>query len=149
MVKVNFSDVQDFSPLPAGVYPAILDDVTFKDQADKPGKFPYVNWEFVLTDEHEGRKIWCINSFSPKSLFRLHKTLVAFGEEPGELDGEFEFEPTDYIGAEVNLVLTVGLNDKGKERNEVDTVLPVGDAPEPAKESKDGKKKKKSRRRVR
>jgi hypothetical protein len=126
MVHVNLSDVSDdkFEVLPTGVYEATLIDATEVPPKEE-GKFPYINWEFKLND-HPG-KAWTITSFSPKALWKMKEVLTAFGEDEevmNDPDG-FDLDPTDYFGVEVRLALTIGTNQNGKERNEVDEVLPL------------------------
>jgi hypothetical protein len=155
MVHVNLSDVGDggeFEVLPSGVYEATLIDAKEVPPKEE-GKFPYINWEFKLND-HPG-KAWTITSFSPKALWKMKEVLSALGEDPEVLndpDG-FDLDPTDYFGEEVNLVLKIGTNQSGKERNEVDEVLSIdgGAADEkrkPATKAKKGAAKKKRRRSI-
>lgn len=117
-ITVNFSDVEDFELLPAGVYPATVTDVT-ESENPGPSGYTYLNWEFtILEGEFEDRKQWTITSLSPKAAFRLKEVLVAFGVTSDEIATMEEFEPTDYIGTHVNLSV-VQENYEGTLRNSV------------------------------
>jgi hypothetical protein len=134
MVHVNLSDVQtEFEILPEGLYNATLVDAEIIER-DDPDKYPYVKWEFKYTDQ--SGKAWTNTSLSPNALWKLRELLDAVGEDEEILDDEegFDLDPTDYIGEEVTLHITVG-SYKGKPTNQVEEVLAL-------QEEKASKKKK-------
>jgi hypothetical protein len=55
--------------------------------------------------------------FHPKSLWKIDQFRVSIGEEVEE--GEFDFEPSDYVGAAGTVQLKLGESNSGKTRNEV------------------------------
>ncbi len=128
-INVNFSEVEDFELLPAGVYPVAVTNV---EESENPGPsgYTYLNWEFTITEgEWENRKQWTITSLSPKSAFRLREVLVALGADPEELNAPegVEIEPTDYMGA--NCLISVAQESyEGVLRNVVKGVHPVENA---------------------
>lgn len=153
MVHVNLSDVSnDFEVLPEGVYDAVLVEAELIER-DDPTKSPYIKWEYKLTDK--AGKAWNNTSLKDTALWKLRETLEAFGEDPDLLDGDegFDLDPTDYIGSEVRLHITIGTY-RGKETNQVESVLPPGEGEdEPAPKAKAStapaaSSKKRSRRKV-
>lgn len=85
-IPLDFDGVEDFDVIPAGVYPAVIEKLTYKE-AKEAGKFPQVSVEYTVTDpEFEGRKLWQNLSFSPKAVFRMAKFFAAFGEDYAELE---------------------------------------------------------------
>lgn len=140
MVHVNLSDVSnEFEVLPEGLYNATLVDADLVER-DDPDKYPYIKWEFKLTDKPG--KAWTNTSLSPNALFKLRELLEAVGEDENLLDDEdgFDIDPSDYIGEDVTLHLTVG-SWKGKAKNEVESVQPF----EEQKKSKKKATKKKAK----
>ncbi len=146
MVHVNLSDVQnEFEILPEGMYNATLIDAEVIEQEEP--KYPYIKWEYKYDDK--GGKAWNNTSLSPNALFMLRATLEALGEDEDVLDEEegFDIDPTDYIGEEVTLHITIG-SYKGRETNNVQAVLARQDVKAESKASKKGGTSKKRRRKV-
>lgn len=149
MVHVDLSDVSnEFEVLPEGVYNATLVDAEVIER-DDPDKFAYIKWEYKLTDK--AGKAWNNTSLKPNALWKLRETLEALGEDPEALDDEegFDLDPTDYIGEDVKLHLTIG-SYRGKEKNEVEAVLPADvdiddDKPAPKTTKKTATKKRRRR----
>jgi hypothetical protein len=85
-IPLDFDGVEDFDAIPAGVYPAVIEKLTYKD-ATEEGKFPQVSVEYTVTDpDYEGRKLWQNLSFSPKAIFRMKRFFDVFGEDYEELE---------------------------------------------------------------
>lgn len=122
-IRVNFSDVNNFDPLPAGVYPVVVTGVEVREprSANKDGEtYPYLNWELTIEEgEYEDRKLWTITSLNPKAMWKLQEALVAFGEDKEELGEDFDLYPENYIGAKCNAaVIQEAYN--GKMKNTVE-----------------------------
>jgi hypothetical protein len=138
-ISVNFSDVEDFELLPAGVYPATVTAVT-ESENPGPSGYTYLNWEFtILEGEFEDRKQWTITSLSPKAAFRLKEVLVAFGVSAAEIAEMEEFEPSDYLGTHVHLSVTQE-NYEGTLRNTVKSLHAVEGASAKGTSAKKGPK---------
>jgi len=119
--KVNFSDVEEFSPIPAGVYPVVV--VDFTEEEGPAG--PYIAYTFeIIGGEYDKRNLWTNLSTSPKALWKLKEALIAFGEKEETLEGDFEFNPELYVGVECRAVV---IQDKyqGKTTNKIDSLLPL------------------------
>lgn len=139
--KVNFSDVENFEPLPAAVYPVTV--VDYEENEGPAGVYFAFTLE-VTEGEYANRKLWTNLSMSPKAAWKLQEALIAFGHDPEELTDEYEFDPDDYLGAEC---LAVVGQDKyeGRIKNVVESLLPLdgekpagpesNDAPEKSKKS--------------
>lgn len=122
MIKVDFSRVDSFEPVPAGVYP-----VTVVQQDLRSGQTSgseYINWTLqVSSGEYQDRKFWVVTSLSPKALWKLQETLVAFGlSEKDRKSSDFEFNPEDFLGAECRAVI-IQETYNGRLQNRVDKVL--------------------------
>lgn len=108
MVKVNFSDVEDFQPLPKGKYHFVVSDGEVKETTES-SKHPGVDyWRLELTvqdGEYEGRNEWTNIMLPPYELFGLYGLLRAtigqhdFTEEDLE-GGDVDVELDDLIGLE-------------------------------------------------
>lgn len=124
-LRVNFSDTEtrDFSPIPPGVYTALVTDGELREagpNAKHPGS-QYINWEFTIQDEpHVGRKQWMNTSLVPDALFGLKDLLAATGKF--EVDGELDFDIADVIGSEVKIKVKTKTYD-GELQNEVKRVM--------------------------
>lgn len=99
-VNLDFSDSVDldFAPIPAGRYRVRVSSIDIRQS--KSSQFQYVNWEMeVDAGDYVGRKLWTNTSFSPKALWKLKETLIAFGEDPQALAGEIEVDFDKYANA--------------------------------------------------
>ena len=104
-IKVDFSQVGEFEPLPSATYPVVITNVEQKDSARS--EYPYLNWTLCVTDgEMEDRKLWLITTLNPKGFFKLQELLIACGMKKDELNSEFELEPENFIGCNFNAVVT-------------------------------------------
>jgi len=117
--QVDEAEVQDFSPLPVGIYPCVLREVEVKEGK----KAPYWNWEYEVIPGHEyaGRRFWNVTSLSPKAAFKMKETFEAFGV-PTTTDTD------ELVGSVVNLEVimrTIQEGDRaGQQANQVAKVLP-------------------------
>jgi hypothetical protein len=95
-----------FEPIDEGVYAAKVKGIKYVAKSKSAG-LPYLEWTFSL-DEHPNRNFWHNTSLSPGALWSLKQMLTeAFGAEVP--DGEFDFEPTDYVNRPCQL--QVGIRD--------------------------------------
>jgi hypothetical protein len=91
-VTVDFSEVEEFEPLPKGEYPAVIESIEYRE-AQEEGKFDYLNVEYTVTEpEFKGRKLWQVWSFSPKSLWRMKQTLENLGVFEEEIEVDYDEE---------------------------------------------------------
>ncbi len=117
--EVDEAEVQDFTPVEPGIYPARLREVTVKEGQ----KAPYWNWEYEIPEGHEkaGRRFWNVTSLSEKARFKLKETFDAFGV-PTTTDTD------ELIGGLVNLQITHRTIQQGEKAgqlaNQVEKVLP-------------------------
>lgn len=89
-VTVDFSDVQDFEPVPEGEYPVLIEKVNYVEAATED-KFDYMGWELTISDgEYQNRKLWLNTSFSPKALFKLKEVLENLDLYDDELDIDYD-----------------------------------------------------------
>lgn len=104
-IHVDFTGVSSgFEKIEPGTYLARVSNI--EERTSKAGK-PYLNWEFTLIGgDVDGRKTWYMTSLAPNALWKLKDMLVkAFGRDKEEVSGNFELDPTDYIGEEVALII--------------------------------------------
>jgi len=119
--KVNFDDIkEDFTPIPAGVYP-----VVFVDYSEEEGPAaPYVAVTFEITEgEYAKRNLWTNISMSPKAAWKLKEAMIAFGEPAETLIGDVEFDPERYVGVECRAAV-IQEPYEGKQVNKIDSLLP-------------------------
>lgn len=68
--SIDFSQVEEFEPLPAGEYPVVIDHVEMKLGKDEPHN-PYLNFDLVVSDgEFSGRHLFMTGGLTTKSLWR-------------------------------------------------------------------------------
>ncbi|MHA1302218.1 MAG: DUF669 domain-containing protein [Candidatus Heimdallarchaeaceae archaeon] len=109
MIKVNFSEVGTFEPIPGGVYKLQLVGAEIRES--QRSEYPYINWTFEIREgDFQGRKIWHTNSLTPGGgpAYYLQRTLVALGVDPDSLKGEVEFPEGFFeslVGAECRAVI--------------------------------------------
>ena len=119
---VNFSDVQNFEALPAGIYSVAIVDM--EEVNSSPSGFPYFKVTMEILDgEFANRRLWSNLSLSPKAAWKLQEALLAFGESSDDLVAEFEFDPEKYLGVECKVSVSQ-TNYEGRLGNAVDNFLP-------------------------
>lgn len=108
-MRLDFAGVPDmnFDPVPAGVYTLEFTDYTegeVQSESSKNFGATKYNWTFEIVDcekeEYNGRKVWDNVTIAETSLWRLKAFIKAFGVEVPD-EGEFDFEPDDFIGAQI------------------------------------------------
>ncbi len=118
--RVNFSAVEEFTPIPSGVYKLVVTDF---EEREGPSA-PYIAFTFEIDEgEYAGRKLWDNISMSPKAAFKVKEFCVAMGENSDNLVGEFDFDPEAYLGAQCR-GLVVQETYEGKIVNRIDQLLP-------------------------
>lgn len=103
-VTIDFTGVESgFDRVPEGDYVLEVTKATIDNSGDS--EHDYVAWTYkIVGGSKEGKTIGDITSFAPKALFRLKNLLEAMGAEIP--DGDFEFEPDDWIGQTVGATVT-------------------------------------------
>lgn len=123
-VKIDFTGVEarEFEPLPVGRYFARVSGCTYVEASQRSGE-PAVAWEFTVEgDEYDGRKGFMNTSLQPQARWSTKRILKALGVPDDELEGEFDFEPEDYVGREC--VIVIGHETyEGEKRQRVRRVL--------------------------
>jgi hypothetical protein len=143
-VTVDFSDVEEFEPLPKGEYTVIVDKVEYREAQDQD-KYDYINWELVVTEEGEfkGRRLWFISSFSPKALWRFKQILENLGLFEDELEVDYDEESNLVTTPELaGVPALAGVSQRpyeGRMQNQVDTLTAIDGSP--GKKEPGGKKK--------
>lgn len=144
-VSVDFSQVEEFEPLPKGDYSVLVEKVEYRE-AQTEDKYDYLNWELSVTEEGEfkGRKLWFISSFSPKALWRLKQILENLGVYDDDLEIDYDEDTMLVIDPELQglpAMATVSQRTyEGRPQNNVDALTSIdGDA---GKKTAPGAKKK-------
>jgi hypothetical protein len=135
-IHLDFSGIEEFEPLPKGVYPVVIESVELRESTQTPDSY-YLNWTLIVTDgEYEGRKIWYTNGLTEKSMYYLHEQfldLAVIGEEDTELDLEIDEDTNFLISPEVagiGCLADVGTQVRnGKLQNAVNRLYLEGDLP--------------------
>ena len=119
-IKLDFSATQDndFSPLDAGTYDATI--FTIEQKLGRESKQPYLEFTYQLSDG-SNRRLWQNFSLQPQALWKLKQHLVALGQDPEKLAGEFEFDPRKLLGTAV-AVSVVTSTWQGSPSNDVTEV---------------------------
>lgn len=122
-ITVDMSDVEDFGALDPGEYEVVVTDV----EERQGQKAPYLSWEMTIVEgQYEDRKVWNNTSLSPQSMPFLKQFLTAAGLDPDDMQGQFEFDPADFIGA--RLRIQTGVQEyEGQERTRVTKVMRSSD----------------------
>lgn len=134
MIELDFTGSSDsettFEALEPGVYPAHIYNITKKVGVES-GK-PYLAFEFNLDSTENPslgkRRAWDNYSLQPQALWKLRDLLKHFGYGTDELKGRIDFDPNEWKGKPVDLVL--GPAEDGSSLNPVVDVYPRGEAPE-------------------
>lgn len=122
MVKIDFSAVKDFEPVPAGEYEAQFSkgEVT----QSKEGK-PMVKVQFTVTEEGEfsGRKLFRNYSLQPNALWAIKQDFVKLGVDPDDFGGEVDIAEmcAQLVGADC--ILTVKNGEwNGKQTSDITNI---------------------------
>lgn len=139
-LAINFSEVPDFTTLPAGNYAVMVDKCELRESKNNPGSY-YLNWTFVVTEgEYTNRQIWMTSGLTEKSLWRLKAVfknlgiLDKFGDNIEiQIDDEtllMTYPPV--AGCVAIILLSESPDDKGRMQNNVEEVLPMPVVEQPA-----------------
>lgn len=125
-IKVQLGGVQtgEFEALPNATYPVTLFEIEEKtSQQDQP----YLMFVFKIVEghEHAGRQFWHNISLQPQALWNFKRVMIALGVPVEDLDDEYEFEPTEFLGKACS-VRVITEKYEGVNRNRVKSVLPEG-----------------------
>lgn len=91
--NLDFSQVEEFEPLPAGEYPVTVDHVEVK--IGKESGQPYLNWDLIVSDgDFTGRHLFMASGLGDKSLWRLK----AIFDGLGVLEEQMSLEVDDDSG---------------------------------------------------
>ncbi len=122
-VRVNFSDVKDFTPIPAKVYKVRV--VEFQESQSESSEYPYYKTTLEVAEgEFEGRKLFTNLSLSPKAAWKLKEALIAFGESDESLKGDFDLDIFAYQGVECKAAVTQEPY-QGNLQNKIASLLPL------------------------
>lgn len=98
-----------FEPLPEGVYPAKLEDVTVKEGP----RGDYWSWEFsIVGGEFNNRKMWVSTSLAKNALWKLKEVFDAFGADTGT-------DTDELVGSHVLLGVKQRVQDAGARKGEI------------------------------
>lgn len=118
--------VEEFEPLPKGIYEFRLSDWEYIEESESSGE-PFIKLEFTCEeDEYENRKAFLNHSLQAKALFALKRTLKALGADAETLSGEWDTDEVmpELVGNTCRLNLDVE-EYEGSEVNRVKRVLPA------------------------
>lgn len=127
-VSVDFSEIEEFEPLPVGDYPVIVQEVQTR-QAEE-AEYPYLNWELRIAEgEFENRALWMITSFSPKSLWRLQAVLQNLGIYTEKMEFEIDEDSDLVISPQLTGIAAIAVVKqevyRGRLQNRVEDLLPI------------------------
>jgi len=118
VVKFNFTGVgtEGFDPWPEeeGI-PFTIAKIEMKDS--KSSGQPMVVFEFK--HETSNRKAWRNFSLQAQALWGLKQFLIEIGVGEEELEEEFDFEPDEFIGTEVDLYFSPPRDWNGKSVQDI------------------------------
>ena len=127
MPHVDFSQVQEFTPLPEGTYEASLSGSELVAASKTSGQ-PYMALTFTVSEgEFQGRKLFRNLSLQPQALWAFKQAVVRLGANPDDFVGMLEMEDLQAIvgglvGAPCRI--SVGLREyNGELRNELKNIL--------------------------
>jgi len=127
MVKVNFSGIKEFTPIPDGTYAATLSGTKLVAEA-KTSKQPYIELSFTISEgEHVGRRQFRNLSLTPQALWAFKQAMVRLGADPSEFSGELELEEVaalaaNYVGSPCRIAVAQR-EYNGEIRNDVKAIL--------------------------
>lgn len=113
-VTVDFSDVEEFSPVDKGEYPVLIEKATWVDP-EVEDKFPYINLDLKITEgEFKDRHVFTVLSLSPKALWRTKQTLENLGLFQENLDIDYDEDTLVVTSPELVGLPAVATVSKGK-----------------------------------
>ena len=124
-ITVDLTGAEDaFEPIPSGVYVVVVTNVTVKES--RTSEWKYINLELtVIEGKYADRKLWVNLSLSPKALWKMKEALIAFGTNPDELQGQYTFDPAQFVGGScIAEVIQAPNPQTGVLRNEVKALHP-------------------------
>jgi len=127
-VSVDFSEIEEFEPLPVKDYLVIVQEVQMRQS--EGGEYPYLNWELRVSEgEFENRALWMITSFSPKSLWRLQAVLQNLGIYTEQMEFEIDEESELVISPSLTGIAAIAVVKQevyqGRLQNRVEDLLPI------------------------
>lgn len=127
-LHIDFPEDSGFETIPPGTYTCSVFDASVLES--KSSGAPYIAWTLIILEgDYSGRKLFYNTSLQPQALWKLREVLQALGMEVGD---SIELELDELLGT--HLVAETGLREwNGKEREEVQNVLPISRAVKPAK----------------
>ena len=127
MIRPDFSEAIDMSPIPPGKYRARIINAEYK--VSKKSGDPYLNWKLEVSEpetKQTGKEFYHITMIKGKGTGVLKQFVSAVLNE--EVDfSNFEFDPSDFYGRELMVTLQKKVDQEGKESKypEVFSVLPL------------------------
>ena len=130
-IRIDFSDIEEFEPLPVGRYPIMVEVVALRQSQSSEN--PYLNWELKVTVEpYLNRRLFLMTSLSPKALWRLKAVFEAFGVfaedmnlETTEVD-DMEILITPAVAGKAAIASVSQEVYQGRVQNRVDDVFSAG-----------------------
>ena len=138
-ITIDFSNIEEFEPLPVGRYPVMVEVVALRES--QSSEYPYLNWELKVTVEpYLNRRLFLMTSLSPKALWRLKAIFEAFGVfsenmalETAEAD-DMEILISPAVAGKAGIALVSQEAYQGRVQNRVDDVLSIVEAAAPSSE---------------
>lgn len=115
-LPMNMSDVEassTFEVMPPGNYEVEINEMKLKKSAAGNDYFA-ITYKVINDDEFAGQKLWDNVSLVPAALFKLKQLSLACG-----INIEDELDTEDFLGATLEVVVDIGKNQNGEDRNEV------------------------------
>ncbi len=128
MPKLDFSEVEEFIPVPVGRYIA---EVMRSEQGMSASN--QRKWSLMLQvredSAHDGEFVdktikWDL-SLQKKAMWKVMQTLQALGEDVSIDDTEFDFNPEDYVGRQVAMLVGTQTSEGYGTRTVVNRLAPV------------------------
>jgi len=135
-ITVDLTGVEArLTPLPPGYYQAAV--AACEQKTSRAGN-PYISWVFnvVSPEEFMGKKAFYNTSLQHQALWNLKRTLIALGIPEQNLEGQIEFDASDFLGSECTLVV-VEDEYEGETTGSVKQILPAGEVGEVEPEDED------------
>lgn len=134
-VPLDFSDIQDFEPLPKGEYPVVIEEVRFVEPQVED-KYPYLNVQLYVSEgEFQNRKLWTIWSLSPKALFRMKSDLENLGIDTEDIEIDYDEDTMLVLEPELHGVPAIAVVSQrtweGRLQNQVDMLRSADAADQP------------------
>lgn len=97
-MRINFTNTDtggSFTPVPAGTYNGVVTKIGSREsQSGKEGI------EFTIKLEN-GRQVYDTFWLSEAALWRFKKFLISAGVPADEVEGDYDFDPQEFIGTDV------------------------------------------------